>query len=381
MLFAAACGGPAGPMAPPPPPAPVAAPDIEVELSSVDRLLEAAELSPPRSDGVVDELLASPVLRQPDFQAEVEEWVEYWSDAAAAWVPDYLRRMGQFEEIIDSALAEREMPASLRYLPFIESGYNPAATSTAAAVGMWQFMPGTARGFGMEVTPLVDDRRDPFTSTDAAVDYLEALHDRFGSWFTALAAYNGGPTRTRRILNRYAPLAPPADSVFWALRAHFPRETRQFLPKLIGAIVVASSPGRYGYGDAPVDARFTFDEVSVPDATTLDVVAMAAEASEEEIKRLNPELVRGITPPGERFTLRVPPGHAETFAANYALIPEGDRVSFVEHTVVSGETLSHIAERYRIRVTDLEEANPGVRARYLRIGARLTVPIVTRGGE
>lgn len=108
---------------------------------------------------------------------------------------------------------------------------------------------------------------------------------------------------------------------------------------------------------------------------TLDVVARAAEASDADIARLNPELLRGMTPPGQRFTLRVPAGSAAIFEANYALIPESERVSFLEHTVVSGETLSHIARRYRVSVPDLEAANPLVRARYLRIGARLTVPV------
>ena len=352
----------------------MASPAIEVEALEPEELAAQPQLSPPELEEVVDELLASSVLRDLEFRDAVDEWVEYWGLTAAPWFPDFLRRMGYFGQTVDSALADREMPASLRYVPFIESGYSPRATSSAEAVGLWQFMEGTALGFGMQVTPLVDERRDPFKSTEAAVRFLSSLHDDFGSWFLALAAYNSGPNRTRRILSRYGPLAQRSDSLFWMLRHHFPRETQEFVPKLIGAILVASDPTAYGYETQPA-TPFTFDAVSVPDATTLDVVARAAEAPEEEIERLNPELIRGITPPGQSFTLRVPEGRAGIFEANYALIPEDERVTFLEHIVASGETLSHIARRYRISVADLQAANPSVRPRFLRIGARLTVPV------
>jgi membrane-bound lytic murein transglycosylase D len=241
---------------------------------------------------------------------------------------------------------------------------------------MWQFMEGTAGDFGMEVGPLLDERRDPFKSTAAAVRYLSRLHGEFDSWFFALAAYNGGPGRARRIARRYAPLSQASDSLFWALRAHFPRETRDFVPKLIGAIVVASAPQRYGH-EVERGGRLRYDDVEVPDATTLDIVARAAGTSLEEVERLNPQLLRGITPPGRRYTLRVPEGLGARFTTSYAAIPPAERVSFVEHRVVQAETLSHIARRYRLSVAELEAANPSVRARYMRVGARLTVPLAS----
>jgi membrane-bound lytic murein transglycosylase D len=210
-----------------------------------------------------------------------------------------------------------------------------------------------------------------------AARYLSELRADFGSWFLALAAYNSGPTRTRRLVRQHAPLAPGSDSLFWALREHFPRKTQEFLPKLFGAIVVASDAAAHGFETIP-DPPFAFDEVTVPDATTLDVVARAAETSQAEIERLNPALIRGITPPGRPFALRVPPGSGSAFAQNYARIPASERVTFVEHRVVSGETLSHIARHYSITVRDLEAANPDVRPRYLKVGARLTVPIASR---
>lgn len=322
-----------------------------------------------------DEILASPVMTDADFQEAVSRWVEYWQTEAAEAVPVFLGRMTSFEAAIDSALAERDLPPTLRYLPFIESGYNPRATSAARAVGMWQFMESTARGLGMEVTRLEDQRRDPLRSTDAAVRFLDDLHEEFGSWFLALAAYNGGPNRVRRVMRRYAPGAAPSDSLFWALRRRFPRETQEFVPKLVGAMFVASRPGSYGFPPTETSGPFAFDDVTVPDATTLDVVAQAAAVSLDEIERLNPQFVRGMTPPGRAAALRVPLGQGATFEHNYAEIPPQERVTFVEHRVEAGETLSHIAVRYGVLVADLNAANPGIRPRFLRIGTVLTVPV------
>jgi membrane-bound lytic murein transglycosylase D len=239
---------------------------------------------------------------------------------------------------------------------------------------MWQFMEATARERGMEISPLLDQRRDPVRSTDAAVSFLTELRSEFGSWFWALAAYNGGPNRARRILRTHAGDAYPSDSLFWALRLRFPRETRDFVPKLIGAVVVASAPDGHGFEPAAV-GPFRFDEVSVPDATTLDVVARAAGASQDDIERLNPEYVRRMTPPGRASSLRVPEGRGAAFEAAYARIPPEERVTFVMHRVVRGETLSHIAVRYGVRVAEIEAANPGIRPRFLTVGRTLTVPV------
>ena len=227
----------------------------------------------------------------------------------------------------------------------------------------------------MEVTRLLDERRDPIRSTEAAVSFLAELRESFGSWFLALAAYNGGPNRVRRVLRQQAPGVEPSDSLFWALRSHFPRETREFVPKLIGAVLVAGYPSAYGISVPASPRPFAFDQVEVPDATTLDVVAMAAESSLDEIERLNPQYVRGMTPPGRSSGLRVPEGSGPTFEVNYARIPPEERVTFVEHRVEPGETLSHIAVRYGVLVADINAANPGLRPRFLRIGAVLTVPV------
>jgi len=355
----------------------VAAPRLE---SSVP---VETSLPPPGPDGVFgfDPILASPVARRPDFRRRVSYWLGVYRSREAAWVPGYLERMSWFQDTVTAALAERVLPPSLRFLPIVESGYSPRAVSHSRAVGLWQLMPSTARGLGLTVSPLWDERRDPFKSTRAALAFLEDLHQRFGSWFLALAAYNAGPNRVERLLARRAPDAAPSDSLYWALRRYLPPETRDFVPKFFAAIELARRPARYGF--EPVGAaagRFAFDTVEVPDATTLDVVAEAAGASEEEIERLNPEVVRGITPPGRRSPLRVPPGSAGLFRINYARIPPDRRVTFVEHRVVRGETLTHIARRYGVSLHELRAANPGVRPRRLQIGQVVTVPIAPRAG-
>lgn len=328
----------------------------------------------PEIDVSIDEILSSPVLRDPDFDRVLGSWVDYWRGPASSALPDFLGRMAAFEALVDSALEANALPRSLRYLPFIESGYNPGAASRASAVGMWQFMAATARERGLEVSALVDQRRDPVRSTEQAVGFLSELRSEFGSWFWALAAYNGGPNRVRRILREHAAEVPPSDSLFWALRSRFPAETRDFVPKLIGAVLVAGDPDAHGVEPTPVEP-FHFDEVSVPDATTLDVIARAADVELAEIERLNPEYVRRMTPPRRRSSLRVPAGRGAVFEAAYARIPPEERVTFVMHRVAQGETLSHIAVRYGVRVSDIEAANPGIRPRYLRVGRTLTVPV------
>ena len=349
-------------------------PRASARLVPIESSVELAPADHPAVEVRIDEILASPVLGDDEFRAAVDSWVVYWQDTAAGAVPDFLGRMGSFGEMVDSALLAADLPPSLRYLPFIESGYNPRATSRASAVGMWQFMAATAGGLGMEVSPLLDERRDPERSTEAAIAFLSRLREEFGSWFIALAAYNSGPNGMRRVLTRYAPGVPGSDSLFWALRRHFPRETRDFVPKLFGAVVVAANPDQHGHEAAP-HAPFVFDQVSVPDATTLDVIARAAAVPQADIERLNPQYLRGITPRGRESAVRVPAGRGPAFLAAYALIPADERVTFVEHRVARGETLSHIALRYGIRVADLQAANPSVRPRALRIGALLTVPV------
>jgi membrane-bound lytic murein transglycosylase D len=307
-------------------PEPLALPVIPLEFEGVSLETYLAAWVP---DSQRDELLRSPVLRDPDFARRVHWWMRYWTGPASGWFPDFLARMAWLGGTVDSTLAVRDLPPSLRYLPLIESGYAPGVTSHASAVGLWQLMGPTARGLGLEVGPMVDERRSWERSTEAALTYLEDLREEFDSWFLALAAYNTGPTRVRRILRRHAPDAPRSDSLFWALRDQFAPETRDFMPKLYGAMWVASRPDAYGF-ELPSVEPLTFDTVSVPDRTPLDVVARAAGVPHDEILRLNPEFVQGITPGGGGVVVRLPRGRRGVFASAYARIPTSEEAGLVE---------------------------------------------------
>lgn len=356
-------------------------PAVDVE-AGLDVLADPVPGVPrPDAHPAWDEILDSPAASDSTFTERVEHWVRFWSGQEGEWFPVYLERMSAYEELVDRVLAREGLPASLRYLPVIESGYSPGAVSRASAVGLWQFMAPTARGFGMAVSPVVDERRDPVKSTAAAARYLGELRERFGSWFLALAAYNGGPNRVERLLRRHAPGAEPSDSLYFVIGPHLPRETRAFVARFFAAVRVARDPEAYGVRAPERLAPFGFDEVTVPDATSLDVVAGAAGVPEEEVVALNPQLVRRVTPRGRPATVRLPEGTGHRFELAYALIPPDERVTVTEHVVARGETLWEIARLYGIRLAELRGANPDVDPRRLRPGRRLLVPLVRGAGS
>ncbi len=327
-----------------------------------------------------DPILDSRWARHPVVAQRVQRWIERWTGAGARDFQIYLSRMEVYREVVDREIAIRELPRSLRYLPIIESGYATSARSSAAAVGLWQFMSGTAREVGLTVSPLLDERRDPLRATPKALDVLAEHRERFGSWYVALAAYNAGPSRVSRMLRLHAPLAPQGDSLFLVLYESLPAETRDFIPKLLAASTLAASPERYGF-QPPSSTPLGFEEVTVPDATSVDVIAAASDAPQALIEVLNPQLVRGFTPPDRVTIVRVPEGRGRMFEQNYALVPPNQRVSFLEHRVQSGETFSHIAVRYGINVGLLRAANPDIEPRLLQIGQWVVVPRAPRSGE
>jgi len=329
---------------------------------------------------VRDPILDSRWARHPILARSRQRWIDRWTGAGARDFQVYLSRMELYREVVDQEIAARELPRSLRYLPIVESGYAPSARSSAAAVGLWQFMSGTARDVGLTVSPLLDERRDPVRSTPKALDVLSEHRERFGSWYVALAAYNAGPARVSRILRRRAPLAPRGDSLFLVLYESLPAETRDFIPKLLAASTLAESPERYGF-KVPSTTPLRFEEVTVPDATSVDVIAEASDSRQESIEALNPQLVRGFTPPDRETIIRVPEGRGLVFERNYAQIPPARRVSFLEHRVQSGETFSHIALQYNVGVSLLQAANPGIQPRRLQIGQWVVVPRAPRTGE
>ncbi len=327
----------------------------------------------------IDAILHSPAAKDPVFQERVGFWVHFWTERQHGHFGRYLQRMGRYAALVDHELEARALPISLRYLPIVESGYLPGAVSRAGATGMWQIMAPTAGDLGLSVGAIVDDRRDPVASTFAALEYLEELHARFDSWFLALAAYNAGPGRVGRILEeRGGDPSLSGDEQFLHIRSYLPAETREFVPRFFAAAALASNPTAFGF-DSPNPAPIAFDEVTVPDATSLDVVAQAAGVPEDDILALNPHFLRGFTPAGETRVVRVPDGRGDRFAREYALIPPEDRLSFLEHVVASGETFTHIARRYGVALSDLTAMNSQIDPRRLQIGMTVVVPVASSG--
>jgi peptidoglycan lytic transglycosylase D len=311
----------------------------------------------------------------------VLEYLEFFQLDARDRFEIWLSRLGRYEGMIRERFRARGLPEDLTYLTLIESGLSNTAVSRARAVGMWQFMSSTGRLYGLQIDPWVDERRDPFKATDAAVNHLQDLVQRLGSVYLAAAAYNAGAGRIERAIRR---LPGEVDSVddqtFFQIADHrnVRRETRDYVPKLIAAALIAKQPARYGFTDIQRLPPLVFDEVSIPDATGLDVLAGLADTSVAAMLELNPQFVRGITPPGREVIVRVPRGTGAQVAQRYADLPINERVTFVDHYVSRGQTLSGIAQRYNVTVTMLQVANPHLRAHALRVGQRIIVPMSGR---
>ena len=314
----------------------------------------------------------SPLAGDRVLEEEVNRWVDYWWTGGWGLVQRGLKRMGNYEDYIDAELAARDLPHWLRYLPLID--YDHSAVSPAGAAGLWQLMPRTARWLGLEVNSLVDQRFDVYAATPAALDYLVVLHDRFQSWFLALAAYNGGPTRIERAIRRHGGARPRNDALFGHIRDRLPKETRDFIPKILASVRMAGDLSVTEQGAPERAPPKRFDVVRVEGAVSTDVIAEAAGVAEYEIRTLNPHLRIGLVPAGRSTRLHLPVGTGETFLTHFAAIPPGNRSTLREHTVAPGQTLSHIARQYGVWLGALRSVNPEVEPRRIRIGTVLLIP-------
>lgn len=246
----------------------------------------------------------------------VEVWMRRYLTDQRPVFERYLAREGLYSDMIYDALHRRGMPEELIYLAAIESGFSPAATSRVSASGMWQFMGPTAQAYGLRIDAYVDERRDPIRATDAALDYLQSMYDRFGSWYLAAAAYNAGPGRVERALEiTDVDVEKGGDEAFyWEIVGHLPAETREYVPKMLAAVLLGRAADKYGFSvEAAKPVRF--ERVWVPAGTSLRRVAESVKAPLTRIRELNPHLIRGITPPEGIFPVRVPPGSAPLLVA------------------------------------------------------------------
>ncbi len=381
-------------------PAPAQTPEPVAAGETVEPMADggAGVVSDSAADAMLLEFLASESLNQPRDEtpvrtvtwdiavepfvshSQVKRYLDFFQEQARDRFAIWLTRLPQYESMIRGAMEANNVPQDMVYLALIESGYSNSAVSRSRAVGMWQFMAGTGRQYGLRIDYWVDERRDPFKATDAAARHLADLRDRFGSIFLAAAAYNAGAGRVSRGLRRLpADLRDSlemADSTFFHLAntRYLVRETREYVPKLIAAALIAKEPERYGFEPLGPAEPWQFDTLRVPDATGLDVVARLADTSLAAIRFLNPQFVRLATPPKEKALLRIPAGSGEQVLERYAELPASERVTFMIHKVRQGETMGHIARRYGVSTRDLSMANPKVKPRSMQIGTQLVIP-------
>lgn len=265
-------------------------------------------------------------------------------------VDKWFGRAGRYLDMIRDTLRSHGLPEDLAFVAMIESGFNPVAVSRAGAKGLWQFMAGTARRYGLRVDQWVDERFDPEKSTLAAAAYLRDLHAQFGSWSLAQAAYNAGESTVARAIRSVG------STDFWALAGtgFLRTETKEFVPRIHAATVIGQDPSRYGF-DVRGHAQPVLEFVSVPPSTPLKSVSASSGVSMDALRDLNPVLVQGVTPPGGPYRLRVPAGTGSRVQATLAQakpVASAPTVSRV-HVVRLNETLAGIAKRYGVSVRDV----------------------------
>ena len=291
--------------------------------------------------------------------------------------PSYVARVTEQAEpylhYIVNEVEQRGMPAEIALLPVVESAYQPFAYSPGRAAGLWQFIPDTGKRFGLKLNWWYDGRRDVIASTQAALDYLEYLHDMFdGDWLLALAAYNSGEGTVQRAIRENKKKGKPTD--YWSLR--LPRETQEYVPRLLAISAIVARPEDEGIALKPIADLPYLASVDVDGQLDLAVAAELADMSVEALHRLNPGFNRWATDPDGPHRLLLPADKAETFSNGLADLPPEQRVQWVRHHIRNGETLSHIAERYDTTVSVLSRINH-IKGNNIRAGKHLLVPVAS----
>ena len=289
-----------------------------------------------------------------------------WLRRHPNYLPRLQPRMQRFLGYIHKQVQARNMPGELALLPIVESAMDPYAFSHGGAAGLWQFIPATGKRFGLARNWWYDGRRDPIAATDAALDYLELLHRRFGDWSLAVAAYNAGEGNVMKAQRR-----GPEGADFWDLP--LPRETRAYVPRLLALAAVVRDPDAYGLELPELTPEIPFSVVATGGQIDLAIAAKRLEQDLEALYQWNPALNQWSTPPGGPHRLLVPAADAEQLAATLAAIPADARVQWTRIKVRGGDTLSQIARRHNTDVASLRKANR-LRGSTIRIGQALYIP-------
>jgi len=352
----------------------------------------ASSLEPPLGDLVViEEQLAAAddfELKLPEeslpesdipltLNGQVEYFIRYFQTSGRPAFAKWLSRSERYIPMMKEVLKKHELPEDLVYLAMIESGFTPHAVSVASAVGPWQFISGTGKRYDLRIDQWIDERRDPLKSTVAAALYLKELYAMFNNdWYLAAAGYNAGENKILRAIDRYN------TRNFWEISkgSYLKRETKEYVPKLLAAAIIAKEPARYGFADVAYLPPIEFDTVVIPSRTDLDVVAKLINVDYQLLRELNPELRRWCTPPGyPDYELKIPKGKKRAFEQAYAQLPEDqrytERIVYARYRARKKDTLASIASRYGTTPQVLAEVNRLKITAKVR-GRTLLVPVV-----
>jgi membrane-bound lytic murein transglycosylase D len=288
--------------------------------------------------------------------------------------PEYIARVADRAEpylyhIVDQ-IEQRNMPLELALLPIVESAYQPHAYSSARAAGLWQFIPSTGKLYGLQQNWWYDGRRDVVASTSSALDYLQKLHDDFGDWQLAVAAYNCGEGTVGRAIKRN--LKAGKDTDFWSL--DLPRETSAYVPKLMAIAQLIGQPEQYQITLKPIANEPYFTVVDVKGQIDLSVAAELAELETEEIYQLNPGFNQWATAPDGPHRLVIPVEKTDIFIQGLAVLPAEKQVQWARYKIKSGDSLGKIAQQYKVAISAIKKAN-GIKGTNIRAGKYLLIPV------
>lgn len=311
----------------------------------------------------------------------VESHIRFFNTSIKSRFEQWLIRFSRYRPLVENIFAEFNLPSDLVNLSLVESGFNPYAYSRAKATGPWQFMQGTGKVYGLRIDHYVDERRDPIKSTVAAARYLRDLYDLFGAWPLAMAAYNAGEGKVLRALHKVQGETFSDISKTKLIR----QETKQYVPRIMAATIIARSPEQYGFGHTATAAPHQFEEVIVNRALHFRAIASASGVAYEDLRLLNPELRRDATPPDDSaYHLKVPVGTADKVAGlldripTYKFPPIVSNVRYAKsatpqsYRVRAGDTLEKVSKRFRVPLRTLKTRN-NLSSSVIRPGEFLTI--------
>ncbi|MBI5894218.1 MAG: transglycosylase SLT domain-containing protein [Deltaproteobacteria bacterium] len=305
----------------------------------------------------------------------VNFFINYFQTRGRKYFERWLARSNKYLPMIKKTLRENDMPEDLAYLALIESGFNPNAYSRAKAVGMWQFIKGTGLRYGLKINPWIDERRDPEKATMAAANYLKDLYAMFNSWDLAAASYNAGEGKITRAIDKHNTVD------FWVMakKKYLKQETKDYVPKFIAALLIAKEPEKYGFYNIEPESPIEYESAAAPGATDLRAIAKASNSTLEEIKELNPELLRSFTPPNiKEYEIKIPLGSKDKFYENLAQMPQQEKRNFLTHKVKKGETILKIAKMYSTGVEPITYLNS---RNQIKPGAEIIIPVMANANH